>query len=231
MSGFNNRTRGLNTRVSALRTMNWRQPPNAEAQALMRSGQPPSRPQVPFYPYQTSRDIEGRGIRPTDRHSGEAFEVVREIGGCTLDNPSIIWTCGLSESNLANPDVLGPIENICRESARRMLFKCAVIRAKPHSTMLDRAEDGSLTTIVMSSGAPGNMKTKPADWHLTVFFGDDFAHCKIQGHIFLLCPDPSSIFDVYAMDNPAIQRKYPGKNGERCAEEYWCVRNVFPRNG
>ncbi|KAG8164166.1 hypothetical protein KVR01_006084 [Diaporthe batatas] len=84
---------------------------------------------------------------------------------------NVFWTRASGYLRLALPTVKR-CEDILIREAKRLGMKCVVLRSDHHNTatMFDRT--GRKTGYM------------PADWHITVYLGDDINHLLLQGHVY-----------------------------------------------
>ncbi|KAK3353922.1 hypothetical protein B0T25DRAFT_569103 [Lasiosphaeria hispida] len=229
--GTNNPTRNGNARATLGRTghgvggASWRTPVTVEGQQLLNKASNPPRPQIRFLP--GIHLVRGNGITPLDPNTRTVATQRRSVGSGTAADPILIWVGkSLSDAEIGNPCKLSFIEKLCRAEAMRTGFKCMVIRSPPHKGKRLRSEDGTQMMVAMNNGNV-NRAHQGSDLHLTVYMGENFSRCQVQGHIFLVQMNENDVFNVVKMARPQ-QRKLLEPGEMASTEEYWCVNGVVP---
>ncbi len=173
----------------------------------------------PYFHNALTRQSLGPGGLPFTQSmpegSGRSPVPLDKVGSGVVGDPTIYW--------LTRPDKLWPgraprkrrtnmgdaplrlnsrkeaCEALIRQEANRMNFQAVVIRAPNHNTR------------TLATG-----RRVAADPHLTVFFGSDWDHMQIQGHIFCEEQDGIPIAKMKASD-----RQFLVGGRSNCSEEYW----------
>lgn len=181
--------------------------------------------QIPeFYPGYTT--VWGRGEMPRTT-TGQRMRrpgITRCVGAGTSEEPSILYMYSIRDCEWLTPERRPYFEEELRQLAIKSNMKCVIVRAPgPHNWTVVR--DKVTGTIVTERLAPGwiENKTKSAEWHVTIFMGEDFENVYVQGHIFTcMVPNPHASSPekiLKIMDDPRTQRK----DGLDCNMEFWLV--------
>ncbi|KAK0663939.1 hypothetical protein QBC41DRAFT_202658, partial [Cercophora samala] len=143
----------------------------------------------------------------------------KTTGAGTQDDPAVVWTADVTRLQQDDPTELADIESICRDEARRLGFRCVVIRSRIHYEMVRHDANGTRTISTIRRDGSRKPEVDPSDAHVTVYLGTSFTHCQISGHIFVVQRNGQWV----KMDDPGTQRNLSQlrKLKRPVAAEYW----------
>lgn len=141
----------------------------------------------------------------------------------------MIWTCHFGKRGNANPALLADINEVAKQEAREMGFRCVMIRKEPHMTQYERTAEGQPTMTVNEVSKKAERTIIPADLHITLYMGNGLSRCHVHGHIYLDKVDSTDTSlvptKVTKMKDPASRILTP-PGEEAVTSEYWLMKGV-----
>lgn len=153
----------------------------------------------------------------------------KDKGAQTTEDPLVIWTCPFGMRGTNNPALLADINQVAKNEAREMGFRCAMIRKEPHATQYERTAEGQPTMTFNDATQTTQRTIIPADLHITVYMGNGLSRCHVHGHIYLDKVDQTDTSRVPTrvtkMKDPASRKLVP-PGEEAVTSEYWLMTGV-----
>ncbi|KAL4809868.1 hypothetical protein BDV18DRAFT_156247 [Aspergillus unguis] len=112
------------------------------------------------------------------------MEIRREVGGGTVDDPTIRWTCHPKDNPYGR---VAAIEALCRAACRVMRTSIIWVRWGDHS---------STRTISVTADHRIQKTVGPDDPHITVYMGNSFEY-DYEGHLYI----------AYSKQNPRLPER------------------------